>query len=68
MLTEQFIAALPDEEQQETCHQLNRRTEFIVLRTTYGMFDAEGKLKEQPKKPEPREEEVPVGGADDLFF
>jgi len=68
VLTEQFIAALPDEEQQETCHQLNRRTEFIVLRTTYGMFDAEGKLKEQPKKPEPREEEVPVGGADDLFF
>lgn len=68
VLTEQFIAALPDEEQQETCHQINRRTEFIVLRTTYGMFDAEGKLKEQPKKPEPREEEVPVGGADDLFF
>ena len=68
VLTEQFIAALPDEEQQETCHQLNRRTEFIVLRTTYGMFDAEGKLKEQPKKPEPRKEEVPVGGADDLFF
>ena len=37
VLTEEFIKALPDEEQQETCNQLNRRTEFIVLRTTYGM-------------------------------
>ncbi|MBQ9646063.1 MAG: OmpA family protein [Prevotella sp.] len=68
VLSEQFIAALGDEEQRETCHQLNRRTEFIVLRTTYGMFDAEGKLKEQPKKAEPRQEDSPVGGADDLFF
>ena len=33
------------EEQQEQCHQLNRRTEFIVLRTTYGLFDKAGKLK-----------------------
>ena len=31
------------EEQQEQCHQLNRRTEFIVLRTTYGLFDKAGK-------------------------
>ena len=49
-LTEDFINALDDEEKQEICHQLNRRTEFIVLRTTYGMFDAEGKPKEQPVK------------------
>ena len=49
-LTEEFINALDDEEKQEICHQLNRRTEFIVLRTTYGMFDADGKLKEQPAK------------------
>ena len=26
------------EEEQELCNQLNRRTEFRVLRTTYGMF------------------------------
>ena len=26
-----------DEKNQEICNQLNRRTEFIVLRTTYGM-------------------------------
>ena len=37
VLTEEFINALKDEEQQEICHQLNRRTEFIVLRTTYGL-------------------------------
>ena len=38
VLTEEFIKALPDEEKQEICNQLNRRTEFIVLRTTYGVF------------------------------
>ena len=36
VLTEEFIKAL-DEEKQEICNQLNRRTEFTVLRTTYGM-------------------------------
>ena len=38
VLTEAYIKTL-DEEQQEQCNQLNRRTEFIVLRTTYGLFD-----------------------------
>ena len=38
VLTEEFIKTL-DEEQHEICNQLNRRTEFIVLRTTYGLFD-----------------------------
>jgi outer membrane protein OmpA-like peptidoglycan-associated protein len=37
VLTEELIKTL-DEEQQEICNQLNRRTEFIVLRTTYGLF------------------------------
>ena len=37
VLTEEFIKALPDAGQQEQCNQLNRRTEFIVLRTTYGL-------------------------------
>lgn len=36
VLTEDFIKRLKPE-QQEICNQLNRRTEFIVLRTTYGM-------------------------------
>ncbi|MBR1755135.1 MAG: OmpA family protein [Bacteroidaceae bacterium] len=38
-LTEAFILALP-EEQREPCNALNRRTEFRVLRTTYGLFDS----------------------------
>ena len=38
VLTEEFIKTL-DEEQQELCNQLNRRTEFRVLRTTYGLFN-----------------------------
>jgi outer membrane protein OmpA-like peptidoglycan-associated protein len=38
VLTEQFINALTDE-QQEICHQLNRRTEFQVLRTTYKLYE-----------------------------
>ena len=59
VLTEDFIAKLP-EEQQEQCNQLNRRTEFKVLRTTYGMFDTEGKLiqKQQPKEA-PQDSEEP---------
>ena len=52
VLTEEFIAALP-EEQQEQCHQMNRRTEFKVLRTTYGMFDKVGRLIQSPQ-PEPK--------------
>lgn len=36
-LTEAFIKKLPDEEKQEICNALNRRTEFRVLRTTYGL-------------------------------
>lgn len=54
VLTEDFIKTLkPDE--QEICNQLNRRTEFIVLRTTYGMFDKEGKLKSQQKPKQAKE-------------
>ena len=51
ILTENFIVQLP-EEQQEQCNQLNRRTEFIVLRTTYGLFDKAGKLIQRPSKAE----------------
>ena len=48
VLTEDYIKKL-DKEKQEICNQLNRRTEFIVLRTTYGMFDEKGNLKNPPK-------------------
>ena len=49
VLTEEFIKKL-DNDKQEICNQLNRRTEFIVLRTTYGMFDENGKLKKETVK------------------
>ena len=48
VLTEEFIKKL-DPEKQEICNQLNRRTEFIVLRTTYGLLDENGQLKPKPK-------------------
>lgn len=51
VLSEAFILAtdstgrpLLDSLQRESCHALNRRTEFRVLRTTYGLFDADGNL------------------------
>lgn len=43
VLTEDFIKTLTPE-QQGICNQLNRRTEFRVTNTTYGMFDANGQL------------------------
>ena len=49
ILTEEYIKKLNDKEKEEICNQLNRRTEFIVLRTTYGMFDEKGQLKNPPK-------------------
>jgi peptidoglycan-associated lipoprotein len=35
VLTEQFINTLPNDEQKEIAHQINRRTEFRVLRADY---------------------------------
>lgn len=35
VLSEQFINGLPTEEEKEIAHQINRRTEFRVLRTDY---------------------------------
>ena len=56
VLSEEYIKKL-DDEKQEICNQLNRRTEFIVLRTTYGMFDEKGNLKNVPK-PKTQEKEL----------
>jgi outer membrane protein OmpA-like peptidoglycan-associated protein len=55
VLTEEYITKL-SEEQQEQCNQLNRRTEFIVLRTTYGLFDKAGKLIQKPQPKEVRQD------------
>lgn len=60
VLTEEFIKTLP-EDQQEICNQLNRRTEFIVLRTTYGMFDKKATEESKPAEqaePQPKQEVV----------
>ena len=63
VLTEEFVKALNDPEKEEICNQLNRRTEFVVLRTTYGMFDENGQLKNPPKK-----KEKAVSDEDDGFL
>lgn len=63
VLTEDFIKKL-DKEKQEICNQLNRRTEFIVLRTTYGMFDEKGNLKNPPKPKTEKE----MSDDDDIFL
>lgn len=57
-LTQTFITALHDTARQEICNQLNRRTEFTVRRTTYGLFDKAGKLKtpHRPRRPEAGED------------
>jgi outer membrane protein OmpA-like peptidoglycan-associated protein len=62
VLSEEFIKKLKDPKEQEVCNQLNRRTEFSVLRTTYGMFDKEGHLKNPPK---PKEQEENNEESDD---
>ena len=62
VLTEEFIKKL-DKDKQEICNQINRRTEFIVLRTTYGMFDEKGNLKTMPT---PKRDET--GDDDDLIL
>ncbi len=68
-LTESFITALKNEKKEEECNQLNRRTEFQVLRTTYGLFDEKGNLKQLPKprKPEQKEDLDPYG-TDIIFY
>lgn len=60
-LSEQFILTLPDEGTQEICNALNRRTEFRVLRTTYGLFEPLAKQAEainEEEKDEKDEKEV----------
>lgn len=66
ILTEEMIRKL-DDKQQEICNQLNRRTEFTVLRTTYGMFDEKGKLKELPKPKPQKKDELNEDGFNVIF-
>lgn len=61
-LTEAYIMQLPPE-QQEICNGLNRRTEFRVLRTTYGLYETQGHLRTAPKSAPKKEEseEIEIG-------
>jgi ompA family protein len=56
VLTEDFITKL-DKDKQEICNQLNRRTEFVVQRTTYGLLDGKGNLKKQKQAPKQLEKD-----------
>lgn len=64
ILTQEFINQL-DDEKQEIANQINRRTEFTVLRTTYGLFDKDGKLKNPPK---PKTKQKEVLEEEDIYF
>ena len=66
VLTEEFIKKL-DPEKQEICNQLNRRTEFIVLRTTYGLLDVNGQLKLKPKAKTAKPSSTKATDADNDF-
>ena len=63
-LTEAFILALEDEEKQEICNALNRRTEFKVLRTTYRLFDAPEPAPKPESTAAPDSTAVPEGSPD----
>lgn len=71
-LSEHYIKRLTAA-QQDTCNALNRRTEFRVLRTTFGLFDSEGKLRSdsilaQPSKQTNAEKAQPTNDDADIEF
>lgn len=63
-LTEAFILQFEEEEKQEICNALNRRTEFKVLRTTYRLFDVDTpntpseEIPDSPNEEDENQEEV----------
>ena len=60
-LTEQYIMAVKDVDKQEALNALNRRTEFKVLRTTYGTtlseYDPEAEAEKAAAKKKEEEQE-----------
>jgi peptidoglycan-associated lipoprotein len=61
VLNEEFITKLTVEEEKETCHQINRRTEFSVLskdfvKPTYYFGGDENNVKKEEKKEEKKED------------
>lgn len=69
VLDEAFVRSIKEADRQEICNQLNRRTEFMVLRTTYNMFDAKGQLKTPPasRKPTESKDALEPDGLDVIF-
>jgi len=66
-LTEAYILAFKDKDAQEVLNALNRRTEFRVLRTTYGTTLNEYKPEEEEQKAAAkRREDAP--DQDDFIF
>lgn len=69
ILTEEFINALPSEEQQEAAHELNRRTEFKIIEGPTEII-MERIIKQEPKKAKernslPKIQQVPVKPSQD---
>lgn len=58
VLTEDFIVKLKDNSKIEIAHQLNRRTEFSVLSTDYGITPEQKKAEE-----EKQQKQIKQGGA-----
>ncbi|MBR1838024.1 MAG: OmpA family protein [Bacteroidaceae bacterium] len=69
-LTEAYILQL-DSAQQAICNALNRRTEFRVLTTTYGLLDQHGNLlppSQQPAAATRREDEADRPDDEEYFY
>ncbi|MBQ4476628.1 MAG: hypothetical protein II935_10615, partial [Bacteroidales bacterium] len=50
VLNEEYINKISDFGKKEICHQLNRRTEFSVVSTDYGIEDEVKKAEEEAAK------------------
>ena len=66
-LTEEYILNVKDEEKQEILNSLNRRTEFKVLRTTYGTTLNEYNPEAEEQKALKKQEEEEAEEAEDNF-
>ncbi|MGM0649316.1 MAG: OmpA family protein [Bacteroidota bacterium] len=65
ILTEGFILDLPNKEQREIAHQLNRRTEFSVESKTYGLEPGEDPFEaENENVIKKGDAEIEVGGGE----
>ncbi|MBO7580342.1 MAG: PD40 domain-containing protein [Bacteroidaceae bacterium] len=66
-LTESYILRVKDEDKQEVLNALNRRTEFRVLRTTYGTTLNEYKPEEEERKAATKRKEEATQEDDFIF-